>query len=43
MRSNIFWYAAELEAWMISIDEVVDDDDGSDPLSRLNLEAPKSP
>ncbi len=29
MRSDIFWYAANLEAWMISIDQVVDDD-GSD-------------
>jgi hypothetical protein len=27
-------YAAELEAWMILIDQVVDDDDGSDLVER---------
>ncbi len=32
--SDIFWYAAYLEAWMISIDQVVDDDDGSDLVGR---------
>ncbi len=36
MRSDIFWYAAKLEAWMISGDQIVDDDD-SDLVGRRTL------